>query len=45
MGVWTKEEFYDAVIFASIVAVVSFCITLFYRYVSKWLELHKFTEE
>jgi len=41
LGVWTKDEFIDSLIYAAVVAVVSFSLTLFYRYLSKWLELKK----
>jgi len=41
LGVWTKDEFIDSLIFALVAAIVTFAITLFYRYLSKWLELKK----
>jgi len=41
LGVWTKDEFVDTIIYAIVVAIVSFCLTFFYRYLGKWLELKK----
>lgn len=41
LGVWTKDEFVDTLIYAGITAIVTFCLTFFYRYIWKWLELKK----
>lgn len=41
LGVWTKDEFMDTIVYAVVVAIVSFGLTFFYRYLSKWLELKK----
>jgi len=39
LGVWTHEEFKDTLIFAAVAAIITFLLTLFYRWVSKYLEL------
>jgi len=41
LGIWTKDEFIDTIIYASITAVITFFLTFLYRYISKWLELKK----
>jgi len=41
LGVWTKDEFIDSLIYSTVVAIVSFVLTMFYRYLSKWLQLKK----
>jgi len=37
-GVWTPEEFKDALAFAVVVAAVSFIITLLYRWTDAYLK-------
>lgn len=41
LGIWTKDEFIDSLIFAAVAGIMTFGATLFYRYISKWLELKK----
>jgi len=38
LGVWTPEAFRNAVIFAAVVAVTSFFVTLLYKYTLAYLE-------
>jgi len=38
-----QQEFKDALAFAIVVAIVSFGVTLFYKWVSKYLEITKWS--
>ena len=37
-GVWTPEEFKDALVFAIVTSCITFALTLFYKWLGKYLE-------
>lgn len=39
LGVFTKDEFYDTLLYALLAGVVTAVVTIILRYVQKWLEL------
>lgn len=44
-GVWTKEEFFDDLVFGLFAMLVGFLTGFFYKFVSRWLAGHKWFEE
>jgi len=45
MGVWTKEEFYDALFIAFASAFITFCVSLLSQYLHKWVRSTKYVKE
>lgn len=44
-GLWTREEFTDDLVFVAFGALVGFITAFGYKFLSRWLEQHKWFKQ